>query len=447
MSKQVSAPAYHPAAAQDFLPTDQLRQLQLRRLQKVVAHTYHNQESGLLKQRMDEKGVKPEDIKSLEDIAKLPFMTKADLRDYYPYGLNCVPIRDVVRFQASSGTTGKPIVCSYTQKDLNTWADGVRRCMIMGGVTKNDLVQVSYGYGLFTGGLGAHDGASLLGATVLPTSSGNTERQVMLMQDLGINFICCTPSYFTNIMEKAREMGVDIRTQTKLRGGFFGAEPWSDSMVQHIQEETGIVANNIYGLTEVSGPGVAGSCFTQNGLHIFEDYFYPEIINPETGEVLPDGEEGELVFTTLTKEATPMIRYRTRDITRFITEPCACGRTVRRMERIGRRSDDMLIIRGVNLFPSQIETALLRVKGISPYYQIIVTREGLLDNIEVQVEVLPGALGDTMSSAQNLQAEVQKAILGITGLKMKITLADSKTVARSEGKAKRVIDKRKNIGF
>ncbi len=432
---------FHPASALDYLPLPQLRALQLRRLKESVNLAYHNQESGLLKRRMDESGVKPEDIKSLDDIRRLPFFLKTDLRDTYPYGLFAVPREQVVRLHASSGTTGKPIVVGYTQSDIDVWSDAMRRCLLACGLNEHDVMQVSYGYGLFTGGLGAHYGGEALGATVVPTSGGNTERQIMVLQDFGVTAICCTPSYFTHIAEKAAEAGVNIR-ETKLRVGVFGAEPWTEAMRQHIQDSTGIRAHDIYGLSEIIGPGVAIECREQNGLHVFEDYFYPEIIDPDTCENLPDGEEGELVLTTLSKQAIPMIRYRTRDITSIMTEQCACGRTVRRIRRIGRRSDDMLIIRGVNVYPSQIEAALMRIKGVSPHYLIVVTRESGLDQMEVQMEITPEILGDRIRELEDLQGSVAHAIYSTVGINAKVTLVESKTIARSEGKAKRVIDKR-----
>ncbi len=431
---------FHPASAPDYLPLPQLRALQLRRLRETVASAYRHQNCGLLKQRMDDAGVKPDDVNTLDDIRRLPFSVKTDLRDTYPYGLFTVPRGEVVRLHASSGTTGKPIVVGYTEDDIATWSDAMRRCLLACGLSRDDVIQVSYGYGLFTGGLGAHYGGEALGATVVPTSGGNTDRQIMVMQDFGVTAICCTPSYFTHIAEKAADFGVDIR-KTRLKAGMFGAEPWTEAMRHRIQEDTGIRAYDIYGLSEIIGPGVAIECSEQNGLHILEDYFYPEIIDPETGEVLPDGEEGELVLTTLAKQAIPMIRYRTRDITSLMTEPCACGRSMRRIRRIGRRSDDMMIIRGVNVYPSQIEAALMRVKGLSPHYQIIVTRESGLDQMEIQVEIteLPG---DRMQDLESLKKTIAHNIFSTVGINAKVNLAEPKSIARSEGKAKRVIDKR-----
>lgn len=432
---------FHPASSPDYLPVQQLRELQLQRLKATVRTVYHNQPCGLFKKRMKEVGLGPESVTSLDDIRHLPFTVKTDLRDTYPHDMFTAPLEKVVRLHASSGTTGKPIVVGYTQHDIDVWAEVMRRAFLACGLCEQDVLQVSYGYGLFTGGLGAHYGGEALGAMVVPTSGGNTERQIMVLQDFGVTAMCCTPSYFTYIAEKAAEAGVDIR-KTKLRVGVFGAEPWTESMRYKIQEETGIRAQDIYGLSEIIGPGVAVECREQSGLHVFEDYFYPEIIDPDTCEVLPDGEEGELVLTTLSKEAIPMIRYRTRDITSIMTEPCRCGRTVRRIRRIGRRSDDMLIIRGVNVFPSQIESALMRVKGVSPHYQIVVTRESGLDRMEVRVEVTPELLGDRIRELDSVQKTIAHSIYSTVNIQAHVKLVEPKSIPRSEGKAVRVIDKR-----
>ncbi len=437
----MSGTSFHPASAPDYLPLPQLRALQLARLRETVENAYSNQNCGLLKQRMSEAGLAPGCVKTLDDIRRLPFSVKTDLRDTYPNGLFAVPPETIVRLHASSGTTGKPIVVAYTQEDIATWSEVMRRSFLACGLSEQDVMQVSYGYGLFTGGLGAHYGGEALGATVVPTSGGNTERQIMVMQDFGVTVICCTPSYFTHIAEKAAEAGIRIQ-DTKLRTGVFGAEPWTEAMRHHIQETTGIRAHDIYGLSEIIGPGVAIECGEQSGLHLFEDHFYPEIIDPDTGDVLPDGEEGELVLTTLSKQAIPMIRYRTRDITAIMPEPCPCGRTLRRIRRIGRRSDDMMIIRGVNVFPSQIESALMKVKGISPHYQIILTRVSGLDQMEVQFELTPALLGDRIRELESLQKTIAHAVQSTVGVNAKITFVEPKTIARSEGKAKRVIDKR-----
>ena len=429
---------FHPASAHDFLPKDQLRQVQLQRLQAVVKRAYSRQQ--LFRERMGERGIGPEDVKTLADVSRLPFMVKSDLRDTYPFGLFCSPMEEVVRLHASSGTTGKPIVVAYTQADVEVWSQVMVRSFAAAGVHRRDVIQNAYGYGLFTGGLGAHYGAEALGATVIPISGGNTERQMMVMQDFGVTVICSTPSYFLHLAERAKELKIDFG---KLRCGVFGAEPWSDAMRERIQAETGIKAYDIYGLSEIIGPGVGAECFRQDGLHIFEDHFLPEIIDPETGLVLPDGAEGELVLTTLSKQAMPMIRYRTRDITALNTEPCACGRTIRRIRRIGRRSDDMFIIRGVNVFPSQVETGLLNVEGTLPHYQIVLTREKGLDEMEVQVEVTPEVFSDKVRALEDLHQRLETAIEHVIGIRAKVTLVEPQTIARSEGKAKRVIDRRK----
>jgi phenylacetate-CoA ligase len=429
---------FHPVSAPDFLPPEQLRQVQLQRLQAVVRRAYARQQ--LFRERMGERGIGPEEVRSLSDLSRLPFMVKNDLRDTYPFGLFCSPMEEIVRLHASSGTTGKPIVVAYTQADVEVWSQVMVRSFASCGVHRADVIQNAYGYGLFTGGLGAHYGAEALGATVIPISGGNTERQMMVMQDFGVSVICSTPSYFLHLAEKARELKIDFG---KLRCGLFGAEPWSDAMRQRIQQETGIKAYDIYGLSEIIGPGVGCECFRQDGLHIFEDHFLPEIIDPETGMTLPDGAEGELVLTTLSKQAMPMIRYRTRDITALNPEPCPCGRTLRRIRRIGRRSDDMFIIRGVNVFPSQVESGLLRVEGTLPHYQIVLTRDQGLDEMEVQVEVTPEVFSDKVRALEELHQRLEAAIEQVIGIRAKVTLVEPQTIARSEGKAKRVIDRRK----
>jgi phenylacetate-CoA ligase len=350
-------------------------------------------------------------------------------------------MKDIVRLHASSGTTGKPIVVAYTDDDIKVWSEVMMRTFASAGLHKGDIIQNAYGYGLFTGGLGAHYGAEELGATVIPISGGNTERQLMLMKDFGSNAICSTPSYFLHIIEQAPKMGIDIK-ELPIRVGVFGAEPWTDEMGKYVERESGIKAIDIYGLSEIIGPGVASMCLAQDGLHIFEDHFYPEIIDPETGEVLPDGTEGELVLTTLSKYAMPMIRYRTRDITTIMTEKCACGRTIRRMRRIGRRSDDMFIIRGVNVFPSQIEAGLLTVEEAMPHYQIILTRQGGLDQITVEVEVTPEAFTDKISDLEILQKKIGQAIENIINIRVAVKLVEPNSIPRSQGKAKRLIDKR-----
>jgi phenylacetate-CoA ligase len=429
--------AFHPASAPDFLPRAQLERLQLGRLQATLRRAYER--VPLLRERMDARSVRPERIERLADLALVPFTVKADLRDTYPFGLFASPMEEVVRLHASSGTTGKPIVVAYTEADLAVWTSVMVRTFAACGLHHGDVVQNAYGYGLFTGGLGAHYGAEALGATVIPISGGNTERQLMVLQDFGVTAICCTPSYFVHLIERAREAKIGFG---KLKVGVFGAEPWSESMRQHIQAESGIRAHDIYGLSEIIGPGVGIECSRQDGLHLFEDHFYPEIVDPRSGAVLPDGEEGELVLTTLSKQAMPMIRYRTRDITAIVPEPCPCGRTLRRIRRIGRRSDDMFIIRGVNVFPSQVETALLRVEGTLPHYQIVLTREKGLDEMEVQVEVTPEVFSDKIRALESLQARLGDALEQTLGVRVKVHLVAPRTIPRSEGKAKRVVDKR-----
>jgi phenylacetate-CoA ligase len=428
---------FHPASAPDYLPRERLQALQLQRLRSVVRRAYER--VAHFRGRMEQRGVTPASIERLADVAKLPFTVKTDLRDTYPYGLFASPMEDIVRLHASSGTTGKPIVVAYTEADLRVWTEVMVRAFAATGIHRGDVVQNAYGYGLFTGGLGAHYGAEAIGATVIPISGGNTERQLMVLQDFGVTAICCTPSYFLHLLERAREMKIDL---SRVRVGVFGAEPWTEAMRQRIQAESGIRAYDVYGLSEIIGPGVGVECVHQAGIHIFEDHFYPEIIDPESGEVLPDGVEGELVLTTLSKEAMPAIRYRTRDVTALVAEPCACGRTVRRIRRIGRRSDDMFIIRGVNVFPSQVETALLKIDGTVPHYQIVLTREKGLDEMEVKVEVTPEVFSDKISAMEGLQRQLEKAVVDVLGIRAKITLAQPRSLARSEGKAKRVSDLR-----
>ncbi|MEI8196794.1 MAG: phenylacetate--CoA ligase, partial [Phycisphaerae bacterium] len=377
--------------------------------------------------------------RALADIALLPFTVKTDLRDTYPFGLFASPMDEIVRLHASSGTTGKPIVVAYTQADLEVWSSVMVRSFAACGLSRGDIIQNAYGYGLFTGGLGAHYGAEALGATVIPISGGNTERQIMVLNDFGVTAICCTPSYFLHLIEKSAEMGMRPK---KLRVGVFGAEPWSEAMRQRIEAASGIKAFDIYGLSEIIGPGVGIECDEHNGLHIFEDHFLPEIIDPETGKVLPDGVEGELVLTTLSKQAMPMIRYRTRDISMIYADACPCGRTIRRIRRICRRSDDMFIIRGVNVFPSQVEAALLAVEGTLPHYHITLTRTQGLDEIAVSVEVSPEVFSDKVRALEALQAKLSHAVEHTLGIRAKINLVGPQTLQRSEGKAKRVTDLR-----
>ena len=431
--------SFHPATAPDYLPATKLRELQFQRAEAVIRRAYERVE--LFRKRMDEQGLKPQDIKSLEDFAKIPFTVKTDLRDTYPFGLFASPMDEIVRLHASSGTTGKPIVVAYTREDIAVWAEVMVRTFAACGLHRGDIIQNAYGYGLFTGGLGIHYGVEALGATVIPISGGNTDRQIMIMKDFGTTAICCTPSYLTFIIERAAEMGIHMK-DLPLRTGILGAEPWTDQMRRHIEASGNLKAYDIYGLSEIIGPGVASECSAQQGLHIFEDHFYPEIIDPATCQVLPDGVEGELVLTTLSKKAMPMIRYRTRDMTTIIAEPCSCGRTVRRMCRIGRRSDDMFIIRGVNVFPSQIEAALLAVEGTLPHYQIILTRKKSLDQMEVEIEVTKEFFSDTIRSLEALQAKLSHSIETTVGIRAEVRLVEPHTIERSMGKAKRVIDKR-----
>ncbi|MGA2277961.1 MAG: phenylacetate--CoA ligase [Terracidiphilus sp.] len=429
----------HPASVPDYTPISELRALQLQRLQTVVTRAWQNVKH--FRDRMNERGVGPQDIRSLNDIAKLPFTVKSDLRDTYPFGLFASSMKDVVRLHASSGTTGKPIVVAYTQEDVEVWTSVLVRSFAGCGLHRGDIIQNSYGYGLFTGGLGAHYGAEALGATVVPTSGGNADRQIMLMKDFGVTAICCTPTYFLHLIDRAAELGIDMK-ELPLRAGVFGAEPWTESMRAHIEKMSCIEAFDIYGLSEIIGPGVGCECRRHQGLHIFEDHFYPEIIDPESGEPLPDGSEGELALTTLSKQAMPMIRYRTRDITMILPGQCECGRTLRRIGRIGRRSDDMLIIRGVNVFPSQVESALLQIEGTLPNYQILLTREQGLDQMEVQVEVTPQMFNDKIGALQGLHHRLQSALDHVLGIRVHVSLVEANTIARSEGKAKRVIDRR-----
>jgi len=428
----------HPASAPDFLPREQLRQMQLHRLQVVIARAYAR--VPLFRQRCDAAGVRPEHIQKLEDIARLPFTTKADLRDTYPYGLFASPLDEVVRLHASSGTTGKPIVIGYTQGDLDVWENVIIRCLAAIGVRRGDVLHNAYGYGLFTGGLGLHN-AQAMGVTVIPVSGGNTDRQLMILRDFGVTAIACTPSYFLHILDEAAKTGLDFRS-LPLKYGIFGAEPWTQEMRLRIEAMSGIKAYYIYGLTEIIGPGVAMECTAQDGMHLFEDHFYPEIIDPETGAVRADGEVGELVLTTLSKAAIPMIRYRTRDLTWLNREVCACGRTLRRIMRVSARSDDMLIIRGVNVFPSQIESALMQIADATPHYQILVRRENDLDQMEVQVELKPENASDEIKEMEALRGRIAHAIERVTSIRVAVTLVQPNAIARSEGKAKHVRDLR-----
>ena len=425
----------------ECMPREELKKIQSERLCQTVRHCYENVEC--FRNRMDEKGLTPDDIHGIEDIHLLPFSYKKDLRDYYPYGLFAVPMQKVARLHASSGTTGKRIVVGYTKKDLDMWDECVARMLTALGVTDKDFVQVAYGYGLFTGGFGVHGGAQKIGATIIPISSGNTANQIQTMIDFGATVLCCTPSYAMYLGEEVERLGV--RDQLKLRVGVFGAEPWSENMRQQIEEKLGLKAYDIYGLSEVLGPGVSGECPEQAGMHVWEDNFYVETIDPDTGDVLPEGTPGELVFTSLTKEAFPVIRYRTRDICTLIPEPCKCGRTHIRMGKPNGRTDDMLIIRGVNVFPSQIEEVLLKVSGdqITPNYQIVVDRVNNVDTFDINVEMSEAFFSDNVKAIERLEKRITEDLRSMLGISAKVHLVNPKSIVRSEGKAKRVIDNRK----
>ncbi|MHB8990967.1 MAG: phenylacetate--CoA ligase family protein [Chloroflexota bacterium] len=423
----------------ETLPRAEMEALQLERLQRKVREVY--EKVPFYRRALRERKVGPGDIRSLEDLAKLPFTGKTDFRDNYPFGLLAVPLKEVVRIHGSSGTTGKPTVVGYTRADIDLWSEVMARTLAIGGVTDEDVVQNAYGYGLFTGGLGFHYGAERLGATVIPISGGNTKRQIMLIQDMGSTVITCTPSYSLFLAETARQMGMDPR-DLPLRVGFFGAEPWSYRMREEIEAELGITALDVYGLSEIIGPGVAQECPHKRGLHIFEDHFLPEVVDPETGEPLPDGHRGELVFTTLTKEALPVLRYRTRDITSLHRESCPCGRTLVRMDKVTGRTDDMLIVRGINVFPSQIEAVLLEVDGVEPHYQIVVDRERRLDDLEIQIEVSESVISDEVGRLESLTRKVRAELESTLGIAALVKLVEPGAIPRSEGKAKRVIDRR-----
>jgi len=423
----------------ECMKKEERESLQLERLKETVARVYKN--VAPYRAKMDEKGVKPGDIKGLEDLALLPFTAKTDLRDTYPFGLFAVPVSETVRVHCSSGTTGKPIVVGYTAADIDIWAETMARTIAGAGGSAGDIIQNAYGYGLFTGGLGIHYGGERVGATVIPISGGNTERQLMLLEDFGATMLASTPSYSLYIAEVAQDKGVDI-VSLPLRCGILGAEAWSDTMRKEVEKRLGIKAYDIYGLTEVIGPGVSFECEKQHGMHICDDHFIPEIIDPETGEVLPAGAKGELVFTTITKEAFPVVRYRTRDITRLIGSPCECGRTSVRMERVSGRTDDMLIVRGVNVFPSQIEDVLMRFAGAEPHYLIVVDKRGAMDELEVQVEVSEGTFSDEVKELEDLRARIAHEVESVLGVRAVIKLVEPRSIERSIGKAKRVVDKR-----
>ena len=423
----------------ETMPREEIRKLQNERLLKQVRHAW--EDVPYYRKKMQEKGLTPDDIKSMDNLHKLPFLTKADLREAYPYGLMGKPLKDCVRIQSTSGTTGQRVVAFYTQHDLHLWETMCARAIVAAGGSNESVVQVSYGYGLFTGGPGLNGGSHLVGSLTIPTSSGNTDRQIMFIKDLSATILCCTPSYAAFIGERMKEMGM-TPNDIPLKAGIFGAEAWSESMRRDIEATMGIKAYDIYGLTELCGPGVSFECEDQHGMHVNEDYFIPEIIDPETGEVLPEGSTGELVFTTLEKEAFPLIRYRTRDITSLSYEPCPCGRTHVRMSRLKGRTDDMLIIRGVNVFPSQIETVLIN-QGYPANYQIIVDRVNNTDTLDVRVEMTPEMFTDNLGIVNQRQAKLVEGLRSMLGLTAKVTLVAPKTIVRSEGKAVRVIDNRK----
>lgn len=424
----------------ECMSAEDTRELQLKRLQDVVKRAYEN--VPYYQKRFAEFNVGPEDIETLEDIEKFPFTTKTDLRDAYPFGMFAVPQDEIVEVHTTSGTTGKPTVSGYTRKDLDIWGEVMARALTMTGAKKSDRVQNSYGYGLFTGGMGAHYGGQKIGATVIPISAGNTRRQLEIMQDFETTILTCTPSYALYLAEVAENEGIDTE-KLKLRAGCFGAEMWTEEMRKEIEKRLHIRAQNVYGLTEIMGPGVAMECEVQNGLHIFEDHFYPEVVNPDTLKPVPDGEKGELVLTTLTREGMPVIRFRTRDITALRRGKCACGRSQVKMDRITGRSDDMLKVRGVIVFPYQIEKALLKIEGLEPHYQIIVTRPGHLDELEVQVEASPALFSDEVKHIEEVKRNIESIVHSEIGLRVNVNLVEPRTLPRSEGKAVRVIDKRK----
>jgi len=424
----------------ECMPRDELKELQLSRLKNTLERAFYNVPH--YRRLLQNAGFEPGDLKSLEDLKYLPFTYKKDLRENYPYGMFAVPLSEVVRIHSSSGTTGKPTVVGYTRSDINVWTELMARSLVTSGIQKNDVIQNAYGYGLFTGGLGFHYGAEKIGATIIPISGGNTKRQVMIMKDYGTTVLTCTPSYALHISEVIEEMGLKPE-DLNLRIGVFGAEPWSENMRREIEGRLKITALDIYGLSEIIGPGVAIECPYKNGLHVQEDHFLVEVIDPKTGDVLPPGEKGELVFTSLTKEALPIIRYRTGDISRLIAEPCACGRTSVKIGRIEGRTDDMLIIRGVNVFPSQIEHVLLQFGETEPHYQLVVDRVDHLDVLEVHVEVSEKMFFDDVRSLEILSKKIQNEIETTLGISVKVKLVEPKTIERSEGKAKRIIDKRK----
>ena len=424
----------------ECMDREALRALQSKRLAEVVAHVYDH--VPFYRKKMDDAGVKPADIRSIDDIVYLPFTTKTDLRDNYPFGLFAVPQEEIVRIHASSGTTGKPTVAGYTMRDVEDWAEIDARALVCAGQSAKSTIQVSYGYGLFTGGLGMHYGSERLGCSTVPTSSGNTKRQIMLMKDFGATCICCTPSYLLYIAETMLEMGIDPKRDLKLEAAILGAEPWTEEMRSQIEDTLGIKTIDIYGLSEISGPGVSVECEHQCGMHIQEDLFFPEIVHPDTLKPLPDGQKGELCFTTIHKQGMPLLRYRTRDVTSLVAEPCVCGRTTRRMNKVLGRTDDMLIIRGVNVFPSQIESVLVRYEEIAPYYMIYVTRENNTDVIEVKAELSSSLAFSEIRDLENLKRRMAQELQTVLNISVKLTLVEPKSIERFTGKAQRVVDLR-----
>lgn len=423
----------------ECMPREELEQLQIERLQATMNRAYKN--VACYRKKFTELDINPEDIQSLSDLSRLPFTTKEDLRVNYPYGMFAVPLREVVRIHSSSGTTGKPTVVGYTKNDIRTWSNLVARVLTAAGVTGDDVVQIAFGYGLFTGAFGLHYGAEALGASVIPMSAGNSDKQIMIMQDYKTTALVCTPSYAVTIADKMEEMGINPKSLS-LKFGLFGAEPWSEAMRREIENRLGIIATDNYGLSEIIGPGVAGECRHKRGMHIFEDAFIPEIIDPDTGKQLPPGSVGELVLTTLNKEAFPMIRYRTRDITSLDYSACECGRTMVRMKKTMGRSDDMLIIKGVNVFPSQIEEVLFAIEGCEPHYQLVVDRKGAMDVLEVCIEVTENIFFDEMKKQRAFLEKIEKKIDSVLGVGVTVKLVEPKSIPRHEGKACRVIDKR-----
>jgi phenylacetate-CoA ligase len=429
----------HCAEGPDFLPAEDRRRVQAERLRRTVGLAI--QKVPFYRERFAGAGLAPADVRTLDDLGRVPFTTKEDLRDAYPLGLFAVPMGEVARLHASSGTTGRQVLIPYTRADLDVWTEAMVRCLAMFGIAPGDVLQNAYGYGLFTGGLGFHYAAEALGATVVPASGGNTDRQIAVMRDFGATVVCSTPSFFLQVADRAAERGIDLQAM-RLRAGVFGAEPWSEEMRSRIEQAAGIEAFDIYGLAEIVGPGVAAECPAHQGLHVLEDHFFPEVVDPASGRPMPEGEEGELVFTTLSKQAMPMLRYRTGDVTAILPGPCPCGRTLRRIRRVSHRSDDLFIVHGVNVYPSQVESALLAVKGTLPHYHIVLTEEDGRERAEVQIEVTPEMFSDRIGVLEELQDRLARRIRQAVGVHIEVRLVEPRTLARSEGKARRVLDRR-----